>query len=231
MDASKRSSHGNAYFTGLGKNKRIVFFDNLIKTITDGEILAILAHELGHFSKKHISKHIILSTLMSFLGFFLLNLLYQNKIFFNSHGINYASNHVALILFSLVVGLKHITPQEAVGVLKSKSQRSQYLFIDTRPKPFYDACHVKNSISGEFKSKTKGGKLNKTIVEQYIKNGKTVVFYCNSYRCYRSLNAAIQAVCEWGFPADRIKWFGAGVAGIAQIYRRGVKGYNCEQFL
>ncbi len=130
-----------------------------------------------------------------------------------------------------VVGLKHITPQEAVGVLKSKSQRSQYLFIDTRPKPFYDACHVKNSISGEFKSKTKGGKLNKTIVEQYIKNGKTVVFYCNSYRCYRSLNAAIQAVCEWGFPADRIKWFGAGVAGIAQIYRRGVKGYNCEQFL
>ena len=128
MDASKRSSHGNAYFTGLGKNKRIVFFDNLIKTITDGEILAILAHELGHFSKKHISKHIILSTLMSFLGFFLLNLLYQNKIFFNSHGINYASNHVALILFSLVlpIYLFFITPISSFFSRKKEFEADNY---------------------------------------------------------------------------------------------------------
>ena len=55
MDASKRSSHGNAYFTGFGKNKRIVFFDNLIKLLTE-EVEAVLAHELGHFKKKHVLK-------------------------------------------------------------------------------------------------------------------------------------------------------------------------------
>ena len=56
MDASKRSGHGNAYFTGFGKNKRIVFFDNLISTLEPDEVEAVLAHELGHFKRKHILK-------------------------------------------------------------------------------------------------------------------------------------------------------------------------------
>src|SRR3989339_124768 len=67
MDASKRSKHGNAYFTGLGKNKRVVFYDTLLDTLTENEIIAILAHELGHFKHKHVIKHIITDTLFTLL--------------------------------------------------------------------------------------------------------------------------------------------------------------------
>ena len=70
MDASRRSSHGNAYFTGFGKNKRIVFFDNLIKSLEPEEVEAVLAHELGHFKRKHILKGMIKSVVFSFIGFF-----------------------------------------------------------------------------------------------------------------------------------------------------------------
>ncbi|MEM7284330.1 MAG: M48 family metallopeptidase, partial [Pseudomonadota bacterium] len=59
MDGSKRSSHGNAYFTGLGNNKRIVFFDTLVETLEEDEIEAVLAHELGHFKKNHVKKRLI----------------------------------------------------------------------------------------------------------------------------------------------------------------------------
>ena len=68
VDASKRSHHTNAYFTGIGKVKRIVLFDTLIQKMTEGEILAVLAHEVGHWKKKHILKRIVLIELISFIG-------------------------------------------------------------------------------------------------------------------------------------------------------------------
>ena len=68
IDASKRSQHTNAYFTGIGKVKRIVLFDTLIKKMTEPEIIAVLAHEVGHWKKKHIIKRIVLVELASFLG-------------------------------------------------------------------------------------------------------------------------------------------------------------------
>ena len=75
MDGSKRSSHGNAYFTGIGKNKRIVFFDTLLKGMEDKEIEAILAHELGHFHHKHIRQRIVSSFIFSLLSLALLGYL------------------------------------------------------------------------------------------------------------------------------------------------------------
>lgn len=69
MDASKRSSHGNAYFTGIGAAKRIVFFDTLLKTLTPAQTLAVLAHEIGHLAHGHIKKGMIVSLCMSVLGF------------------------------------------------------------------------------------------------------------------------------------------------------------------
>ena len=60
MDGSKRSNHGNAYFTGFGRNKRIVFFDTLLARLQPGEVEAVLAHELGHFKRRHIVKRIVL---------------------------------------------------------------------------------------------------------------------------------------------------------------------------
>ncbi len=103
MDGSKRSSHGNAYFTGIGKNKRIVFFDTLLKGMNDDEVQAILAHELGHFHHRHIKKHMISSFTISLLGLALLGYLINQDWFFYGLGISHPSNHTALILFTLTM--------------------------------------------------------------------------------------------------------------------------------
>lgn len=103
MDGSKRSSHGNAYFTGIGKNKRIVFFDTLLKGMNDDEVQAILAHELGHFHHRHIKKHMINSFTISLLGLALLGYLINQDWFFHGLGISHPSNHTALILFTLTI--------------------------------------------------------------------------------------------------------------------------------
>ena len=103
MDGSKRSAHGNAYFTGIGKNKRIVFFDTLLEGMEDKEVEAILAHELGHFHHKHIRKHMISSFTISLLGLALLGYLINQPWFFNGLGVQTMSNHTALILFTLTL--------------------------------------------------------------------------------------------------------------------------------
>jgi STE24 endopeptidase len=105
MDASIRSSHGNAYFTGFGKNKRIVFFDTLIKNLTPEEVTAVLAHELGHFKKKHIIKGLVKSIIFSFIGFGVLGFMASWVPFFNGHGVVTPSTHTALLLFMMVAGV------------------------------------------------------------------------------------------------------------------------------
>jgi len=102
MDGSRRSAHGNAYFTGFGKNKRIVFFDTLLKHLTPSQIEAVLAHELGHFKRKHIVKGMLLSVLMTLIGFGVLAWLMQQSWFYSSFSISEPSTYMALILFMLV---------------------------------------------------------------------------------------------------------------------------------
>lgn len=99
MDASKRSSHGNAYFTGFGKKKRVVFFDTLLKHLKDKEILAILAHELGHMKLKHIPKSLITSLIFSFLGFFMMGRLSQENWFYSGHFARIVSPGILFLLF------------------------------------------------------------------------------------------------------------------------------------
>jgi len=99
MDGSKRSSHGNAYFTGFGKSKRIVFFDTLIERLQPTEIEAVLAHELGHFKRRHIIKRIALSFAVSFVLLAILGWLAREPWFFRSLGVTEASNGMALVLF------------------------------------------------------------------------------------------------------------------------------------
>ena len=103
MDGSKRSSHGNAYFTGIGKNKRIVFFDTLLKNMSANEIEAILAHELGHFHHKHIKKRLFSSFTISLLSLALLGYLIDKPWFFNGLGVATPSEHTALVLFALIL--------------------------------------------------------------------------------------------------------------------------------
>ncbi|OOZ40211.1 peptidase M48 [Solemya pervernicosa gill symbiont] len=102
MDGSKRSSHGNAYFTGLGKQKRIVFFDTLIESLTPEEIEGVLAHELGHFRMHHIPKRILSSAVISLGALALLGWLVSASWFYSDLGVSTPSNHVALALFMLV---------------------------------------------------------------------------------------------------------------------------------
>ena len=103
MDASKRSTHGNAYFTGFGKNKRIVFFDTLLEKMNHNEILAILAHELGHFKKRHILQSLILSSFGLLIIFYFLGVNLQNNDFFMGHGLNFQTKVTSIMMFFAVL--------------------------------------------------------------------------------------------------------------------------------
>lgn len=102
MDGSKRSSHGNAYFSGLGTNKRIVFFDTLLKSLNPDEVEAVLAHELGHFKRRHIQKRIISMAVLSLAGLAILAWLMKLPEFYTGLGIAEPSTYMALILFMMV---------------------------------------------------------------------------------------------------------------------------------
>ncbi|HEX9195816.1 MAG TPA: M48 family metallopeptidase [Azonexus sp.] len=103
MDGSKRSSHGNAYFTGFGNNKRIVFFDTLLARLAVPEIEAVLAHELGHFRRRHVVKRIVVM-FVGALGFlWLLGQLIDAPWFYAGLGVPAQSTALALILFFLVI--------------------------------------------------------------------------------------------------------------------------------
>lgn len=102
MDGSKRSGHGNAYFTGLGNSKRIVFFDTLVNSLDDEELEAVLAHELGHFKCKHVIKMLIATSLMSLISLAILGWLINEQWFYTGLGVEQPSNAAALLLFTLV---------------------------------------------------------------------------------------------------------------------------------
>ena len=102
MDGSARSTHGNAYFTGLGANKRIVFFDTLINELSYDEIEAVLAHELGHFKCAHVKKRLIILATTFLIGFALLGALLELPWFYTGLGVSEASIYMALTLFVLV---------------------------------------------------------------------------------------------------------------------------------
>jgi STE24 endopeptidase len=107
MDGSKRSAHGNAYFTGLGSAKRVVFFDTLLERLTHQEVEAVLAHELGHFHHKHIVKRMALMVVVSLAFFALLGTLAQQTWFYEGLGVspnlNASNNALALTLFVMAL--------------------------------------------------------------------------------------------------------------------------------
>ncbi|BAK77149.1 Ste24 endopeptidase [Pseudogulbenkiania sp. NH8B] len=103
MDGSTRSSHGNAYFTGFGASKRIVFFDTLLKRLEHDEIEAVLAHELGHFHKRHVIKRIALTFALSLGLLFILGRLIDASWFYQGLGLTSQSDALALVLFFMVI--------------------------------------------------------------------------------------------------------------------------------
>ncbi len=104
MDGSKRSSHSNAYFTGFGKSRRIVLYDTLVHSLSEEEIESVLAHEIGHFKKKHIIKSLMTSLIMALGLFYLLSVLSQYTPLFMAFGFNEMSFHALLVILSFCLG-------------------------------------------------------------------------------------------------------------------------------
>lgn len=105
MDASKRSAHGNAYFTGVFGKKRIVLFDTLLADMSDGEVTAVLAHELGHFKLHHVRSGILRGLVLSFGVFYLMSLVLHHSVFYEAFGLDDVSNHAGLVIFVLWFGM------------------------------------------------------------------------------------------------------------------------------
>ncbi len=132
MDGSKRSGHGNAYFTGLGAAKRVVFFDTLLSKLTPGEVEAVLAHELGHFKHRHVTQRLVMMFGASLAGFALLGWLSNQAWFYTALGVRphlgAPNDALALLLFLLVVPVyaSFVSPLTAQLSRKHEFQADAY---------------------------------------------------------------------------------------------------------
>ncbi len=144
MDGSKRSSHGNAYFTGFGSAKRVVFFDTLIERLVPEEIEAVLAHELGHFRLKHVMKRIIFTSFISLAFLALLGFLKNEPWFYTGLGIepDLASNAVAIILFILTLPIFTFF----LSPIISMSSRKHEFEADAFSAQYTDARHLVSAL-------------------------------------------------------------------------------------
>lgn len=123
IDGSRRSSHSNAFFAGMGKARRIVLFDTLVEKMTIPEIIAVLAHEMGHNVKKHIQKSLLLSATSSLLGFYLLALCLKWPTFFQAFGVPTPNLAVGFVLFGL---LSSVFTFPLNPLMKWISRRNEY---------------------------------------------------------------------------------------------------------
>ena len=153
IDGSKRSGHGNAYFTGFGSNKRIVFFDTLLESLEPQEIEAVLAHELGHFRLRHIQKRLLSSAALSLAGLAVLGWLAGESWFYNGLGITRPSPWMALMLFMMVMPVFAFFLQPLMAMLSRKHEFEA------------DAYAVRQSS---------GADLTRALVKMYRENASTL---------------------------------------------------------
>jgi STE24 endopeptidase len=123
MDGSRRSRHSNAFFTGFGKFRKIVLFDTLVQQLSEPELEAVLAHEIGHYKRKHIIKLLTASAIGSLVGFYLLSVLAQQAWFYEAFGFEPGSIVTALLLFGLLSGLATFWLSPAINLW---SRRYEY---------------------------------------------------------------------------------------------------------
>jgi len=102
VDGSKRSSHSNAYFSGIGKNKRIALFDTLVDQMDDDEIVSVIAHEVGHYKLKHVYSGILLSSIQSGIMLYLMSLTLENPALFEVFQVEKTSIYASLVFFSML---------------------------------------------------------------------------------------------------------------------------------
>lgn len=122
MDGSKRSSHGNAYFSGLGRAKRIVFFDTLLERLQPEEVEAVLAHELGHFRRRHIAQRIVLMFALSLAFLWLLGQLIDSPWFYQGLGVSAQNTALALVLFFLTLPVFSFAASPLMSLLSRRHE-------------------------------------------------------------------------------------------------------------
>lgn len=135
MDGSRRSSHGNAYFTGLGRSKRIVFFDTLLSQLTPDQTEAVLAHELGHFKRRHVAKRIVFMFGMSLALLWVLAWLKASAWFYQGLNVVAQTDAIALALFFLVlpVFLFPLTPLASLYSRKHEFEADAFAAEHSQP--------------------------------------------------------------------------------------------------
>ena len=150
MDGSKRSAHSNAFFTGIGSSKRVVFFDTLLEQLSADEMEAVLAHELGHFKHKHIIKMMFINFLTTLIGFAALGWVMQQSWFYTGLGVTpnlglgeFSSNNaLAILLFTMVVPLLSFL----ISPISSARSRKQEFEADAYAAEHSDAGALKNAL-------------------------------------------------------------------------------------
>lgn len=135
MDGSRRSGHGNAYFSGMGKSKRIVFFDTLMESLQPDELEAVLAHELGHFKCMHIRKRLVMMSVLSLSGLAVLGWLIDQPWFYAGLGVSEPSKHMALILFMLTMPVFSVflSPLFAMHMRKQEFEADDFAIQQASP--------------------------------------------------------------------------------------------------
>ncbi len=179
MDGSTRSAHGNAYFTGFGANKRIVFFDTLMDRLAPAEIEAVLAHELGHFRLKHVLQRLVLMALLGFAGLALLGWLAGQEGFYQGLGAAASSDYMALLLFSLLL--------------------PPFLFVF---EPLASAWSRKHEFEADAyaRAQADGGALIQALVKLYRDNASTLTPDPLHSACYDSHPPALSRIARLQAP-------------------------------
>lgn len=189
MDGSKRSGHGNAYFTGLGAAKRVVFFDTLLSKLTPGEVEAVLAHELGHFKHRHVTQRLVMMFGVSLAGFALLGWLSNQAWFYAALGVQphlgAPNDALALLLFLLAVPVyaSFVSPLTAQLSRKHEFQADAY------------AC-----------AQADGGELARALLKLHEDNAATLTpdpVYVRFYYSHPPASERLAALQSWrgGNPA------------------------------
>lgn len=160
IDGSKRSTKANAYFSGFGSEKRVTLYDTLIKDLDDEEIVAVLAHEVGHYKRKHIIFNLITSILLTGITLFVLSLFISNPLLSNALGVDIPSFHIGLIAF----GLLYSPISEITGLIMNLFSRKFEYQADNYAKETYEA----EPLIASLKKLSKNGLSNLTPHPAYV---------------------------------------------------------------
>ena len=160
IDGSKRSTKANAYFTGFGAKKRIVLYDTLINDLETDEIVAVLAHEVGHYKKKHVIFNMIASIVTTGITLYILSLFIDNKALAIALSVEIPSFHISLIAF----GVLYAPISELTGLLMNYFSRKFEYQADDFAKKYHNATYLISSL----KKLSKNNLSNLTPHKSYV---------------------------------------------------------------